>query len=176
RRGPESDCAVTEEVRLSVEAEVHRAELGASPDLRDVVLGVPEPRLPVYRLDAERAALVHVPNAALGRVELDDQGVREVGVAPDHVRPKQSPPVPLLHLAVAVFPFSVRESVVKAGVEVPQRDPVEGVGQGFIEVPEAGQRSAEDGFTLECGCMPDDFPVADREPAKVLARYDGPGD
>src|SRR5207245_142541 len=62
--GPQADRLVTEEVRLSSETEIHRAELGESTDLSQDAGHRPELRLAVHRLDAERAALVEISDTA----------------------------------------------------------------------------------------------------------------
>src|SRR5947209_10580331 len=97
-------------------------------------------------------------------------------MAADHVRPEEGPPVPLLERAVPVLPLPDREAIMEAGIVVPECDPVEGLREGLVEVPEAGERTAEDGLPREHRGVADDLPLADRESAGVLARHDGAGD
>src|SRR5712692_9528071 len=172
----QADRLIAEEVRLPAEAKVHRAELGESPDLSQDAGHRPELRLAVHRLDAERAAFVEIPHAALRGVELDGQRIREVGMAPDHVRAEQRPAVPLLHRAIAVRPLPGRQVVADRGVDVTQRDPVERLDERLIVIAESRKRSAEHPRTFEGTRVMKDFPLADWQAAKVLARNNRAGD
>src|SRR5205823_14418284 len=170
----EADRLVAEEVRLAAEAEVHRPEFRETPDLREDAGEVPELRLPVHRLDAERATLVDVPHAPFRRVELDRQRIGEVRMGPHHVRPEEGPTVPLLHGLVAVRPLARRQLVVPGGVEVPKGDPVEGLDQGIVVISEARERAPEDPRAFEARRVVDDLLLADRQAPQVLAGEIGP--
>src|SRR6059036_3953025 len=162
-----------EEVRLASEAEIHRSELRETTDLSEDAGYRSELRLSIHRLDAERAALVDVSHTAFRGVEFDHQRVREVGMRSDDVGTEQGPTVPLLHRAIAIRPVSRRQVIVHRHVDIAHRDPVERLDERLVVIAESRERSPEHSRTFEGACMMDDFFLANRQAAEVLARYDG---
>src|SRR2546421_299082 len=106
-------------------------------------------RLAVHRLDAEGAPFVDVPHAALRRVELDRERLREIGMVADHLGAEERPAVPLLHRLVAVRPLGRHQIVIYRRIEGAERDPVEWLDQGFVIVPEPLERAAAEPSAVE---------------------------
>src|SRR5207245_10952966 len=69
-----------------------------------------------------------------------------------------------------------RQVAVARGVDVPLCEPVERLDERLIVIAESRKRSAEHPRTFEGTRVMDDFSLADRQAAKVLARNDRAGD
>ncbi len=175
RRCADAFRPVAEKVSLTPEPEVDRARLGEAAHLREDPVQGSELRLAVHGLHAKGAPFVHVAHAALRRVELNGQGIWEVGVGSDEVGAEERPAIPLLHGPIPVAPLTLREEVEEARVDVAKGNEIVGIHQGLVIVSEPRERASEETRSLEGVRVVHDLPFTNRQAAQVLTRHDRAG-